>query len=119
MSAAALHVWLDRERVRAAALLRLDDELGTRHGMSWADFVLLQCLDDAAAPMPQANLAAQLGMLRSHCLMRVQPLEKVGLVSRRPDAGGSHVLTLSAAGRRLLREARETAANVCGGLETR
>jgi MarR family transcriptional regulator, organic hydroperoxide resistance regulator len=119
MSATALHLWLEREHVRAAALLRLDDELGTRHGMSWADFVLLQCLDEAAGPLPQADLAARLGMLRSHCLMRVQPLEKVGLVSRRADAKGSQAVSLSASGRRLLREARETAANVCDSLESR
>jgi MarR family transcriptional regulator, organic hydroperoxide resistance regulator len=116
MSAAALQAWLERERVRAAALLRLDDELGTRHGMSWADFVLLHSLDTAADGLTDGDLAAHLGMLRSHCLMRVRPLEKVGLLSRRLDDHGRRVVALRSAGRTLLREAQETAAIVCGQL---
>jgi MarR family transcriptional regulator, organic hydroperoxide resistance regulator len=119
MSAAALQVWLERERARAAALLTLDDELGRRHGMSWSDFVLLQSLADAAGPLPDADLAARLGMLRSHCLMRVRPLEKVGLLTRGLDDRGRRVASLSGSGRSLLAEARETAAAVCGALETR
>jgi len=113
MSQAALRDWLERERVRAAASFRLDDELGTHHGMSWSDFVLLHALDDAAGAMSDAGLAARLGLLRSQLLMRVRPLEKLGVVSRHEDDGGRRVVALTAAGRRLVREARETAAAVC------
>ena len=118
MSTAALHAWLERERVRAAATLRLDDELGTRHGMSWTDFVLLQSLDDAAGAMTESELAARLGLLRSHCLMQVRPLEKVGLLVRSVDDQGRRVVALRGAARGLLREAHETAAIVCGQLPT-
>lgn len=114
MSLAHLHARLESERLRAAASFRLDDELGTHHGMSWADFVLLHALHDAAGPMAAADLAARLGMLRSHLLVRMRPLEKVGLLSREAGEPASHVITLTSAGRRLLREARETAAAVCG-----
>lgn len=113
MSQAALNARLEGERLRAAAAFRLDDELGTHHGMSWADFVLLHALDDAAGPMAANELAARLGMLRSHLLVRVRPLEKLGLVSRPGDVPARRTVVLTAAGRRLLGEARETAAAVC------
>ena len=116
MSAAALRDCLERERIRAAASFRLDDALGTHHGMSWADFVLLQALDDAPAPMADADLAKRLGLLRSHFLMRVRPMEKLGWLSRSAGDPAGRVVALSASGRRLVREARETAAAVCGGL---
>lgn len=116
MSQAALAACLEREHARAAASFRLDDELGTHHGLSWADFVLLQSLDEAAGAMAEAALAARLGVLRSHLLMRVRPLEKLGLLSRRTDDAARRVVALSAAGRRSVREARETAAAVCGQL---
>lgn len=114
MSLAALHARLEAERLRAAAAFRLDDELGTHHGVSWADFVLLHALHDAAAPIAAAELAARLGMLRSQLLVRMRPLEKVGLLSRERDEPASRAVALTAAGRRLVREARETAAAVCG-----
>lgn len=116
MNDTALQACLERERARAAATFRLDDELGTHHGMSWADFVLLQALDDAAGPVPDAELARALGLLRSHFLLRVRPLEKLGMVARSVDERGRRALALSAGGRRLVREARHTAAYVCAQL---
>ena len=113
MSLARLHARLESERLRAAASFRLDDELGTHHGLSWADFVLLHALDDAAGPMAAADLAARLGMLRSHLLMRVRPLEKLGLLAREAGDPSRRTVALTGSGRRLLREARETAAAVC------
>lgn len=115
MSSGDLHAFLQRERAHAAASFRLDEELGTHHGLSWADFVLLEALADAPAGMADGELATRLGLLRSQFLRRVRPLEKVGLVTRTPDDRGRPLVALSASGRRSLREARETAEMVCAG----
>jgi MarR family transcriptional regulator, organic hydroperoxide resistance regulator len=112
MNFAVLDAYLERERVRAAISFALDEELGTHHGISAADFVLLQSLW-GATELPDADLATQLGLRRSQLLMRLRPLEKVGLVLRTSDQRGRRLALLSAAGRRLLREARDTAAAVC------
>ncbi len=37
----ALQACVDRHLEHAAMVFVLDDELGTHHGLSWADFVLL------------------------------------------------------------------------------
>ena len=113
MSLAALQACLDREHARAAAVFRLDDELGTHHGIAWLDFVLLDALQSADAAMPDTELAARLGLLRSHLLMRVRPLQKLGLVTCQSDGEHSRSIALSVAGRRLANEARDTAAHVC------
>lgn len=116
MNTAALQAHLARHHAHAAATFRLDDELGTLHGIAWADFVLLDALDAAGGSLCGAQLAERLGVTRSHLVLRLLPLEKVGLVARvsRPD--GQRQVTLRAPGRGLLREARETAAVVCSGL---
>lgn len=112
MSSAALEAYLDGERRRAAIAFALDEELGIHHGLSSSDFVLLHSLDDSA-PMAEAALARMLGELRSRLLMRIRPLEKIGVVTRSVDASGGRSVALSAGGRRLLVEARGTAAEVC------
>lgn len=112
MNFAALDEYLRRERARAAVSLALDEALGVHHGISSSDFVLLQSIDEGAT-VADSDLARQLGLLRSQLLMRVRPLEKVGLVLRTTDERGRRTLLLSAGGRRVLREARETAAEVC------
>ena len=48
MNFAALDAYLERERVRAATSFALDEELGTHHGISSSDFLLLQSLQDRA-----------------------------------------------------------------------
>lgn len=113
MNFAALDEYLRRERARAAVSLALDEELGVHHGISASDFVLLQSIDEGATAVADSDLARQLGLLRSQLLMRVRPLEKVGLVLRTTDERGRRTLLLSAGGRRVVREARETAAEVC------
>lgn len=113
MSLAALQACLEREHSRAAASFRLDDELGTHHGISWLDFVLLDALQSSARAVPDTELAARLGLLRSHLLMRVRPLQKLGLVTCQSDGEHSRSIALSVAGRRLANEARDTAAHVC------
>ena len=104
---------VDRHLDQAALNFRLDDELGTHHGLAWSDFVLLAVLDAADGAMAPQELAARLGLTRSHLVLQLLPLEKTGLVARDADAGGRRCVMLRPSGRRLLREARETAAVVC------
>lgn len=90
----------------------LDDQLCTYHGLSWADFVLLTVLDAAGGAAPAPAFASISRMPASH-LLRLLPLEKTGMVERVADRDGKRRVTLRSQGRRLLYEARETAANAC------
>jgi|JI10StandDraft_1071094.scaffolds.fasta_scaffold199116_3 predicted transcriptional regulator len=96
-------------RTHAALTLALDDALGTLHGLSWSDFVLLRNLAAAADAVPLADLVVPLGAPASAVLRRVIPLERTGLVQREP---GQRV-SLRRSGRRLLHEATSTAQAVC------
>ena len=91
----------------------LDDELGTHHGLSWADFVLLTVLDAAGGAAPATALARSLRTPASHMLLRLLPLEKTGLAERAADGDGKRRVMLRPQGRRLLLEARDTAADTC------
>ena len=113
MTQDALHACLDSHLAHAARVLQLDNELGSHHGLSWADFVLLTVLDAAGGAVPSAQLARSLHMPVSHLVLRLLPLEKTGLVERAAEGPGRRRVTLRAPGRRLLREARDTAANAC------
>ena len=113
MSDNALQACMDRHLAQAAAALRLDDELGTHHGLSWADFVLLAVLDAAGGAAPATALAGLLHMRASHLLLRLLPLEKTGLVERAAEGDGKRRVKLRPQGRRLLNEARDTAAQAC------
>jgi MarR family transcriptional regulator, organic hydroperoxide resistance regulator len=108
-----LQACLDRHLAHAAMVYRLDDQLGTQHGLSWADFVLLTALDAAADPPPAKDLARTLSLPASQLLRHLLPLEKVGLVERAVDSDGKRRVMLRPQGRRLLREARDTAAHAC------
>jgi DNA-binding MarR family transcriptional regulator len=112
MSEEVLQRFLDREHARATATFTLDEELGTHHGLSWSDFVLLERLAGAATELSEARLATALGVRRSRLLMQTRPLEKLGWICRSTGPAG-RLIGLSASGRRMLREARETAAHVC------
>lgn len=113
MSEVALQAGVDRHLEHAALVFMLDDELGTHHGLSWADFVLLTVLDAAGGAATAKALARTLCMPASHLLLRLLPLEKTGLVERAADAEGKRRVMLRPQGRRRLREARDTAATVC------
>jgi DNA-binding MarR family transcriptional regulator len=111
MSEKALQACVDRHLEHAALVFVLDDELGTHHGLSWADFVLLTVLDAAGGAASATELARTLRTPTSHLLLRLLPLEKTGLVERAADRDGRRRVMLRSQGRRLLHEARETAAN--------
>lgn len=113
MSEQALQVCVDRHLEHAGRVFLLDNELGTHHGLSWADFVLLTVLDAAGGTAPAMQLARTLRTPASHLLLRLLPLEKTGLVERAADGEGRRRVMLRPQGRRLLNEARHTAANAC------
>jgi DNA-binding MarR family transcriptional regulator len=113
MSEEALQACVNRHLEHAGMVFVLDNELGTHHGLSWADFVLLTVLDASGGAAPTTELARTLRTPASHLLLRLLPLEKTGLVERSADGGGKRCVTLRPQGRRLLREARDTAANAC------
>ena len=97
----------------AALVVVLDDELGTRHGLSWADFVMLAMLEAAGGGVPRTELARTLRTPASRLIQQLLPLKNIGLVERSADGGGARVIRLRPPGRRRLHEARETTAVAC------
>jgi DNA-binding MarR family transcriptional regulator len=110
---AALQEALCREFERAALRLRLDEELGTRHGLAWDEFVLLEAVEEAGGALATRSLAGRLGLRPSALVLRLLPLEKTGWLERATSCEGARSVRLRAPGRRLLAEARETAGVVC------
>lgn len=107
-------LWL----VKASAALsrRFDGRLGALHGISFSDFnVLLQMSRAPGGRLRRVDLAGQLGLTPSAVTRTLIPLEKIGLVTRQTDPhdarAGYAVLTKS--GQRVLREALETAEELC------
>lgn len=113
MKIEALQDFLQRQHAHAAVTRGLDEELGTHHGLAWSDFVLLDLVDGAGGTMSTQELASRLGVLRSRFVIQLLPLEKTGLLARAVAEDGTRRVVLRSSGRRLLREARETAEAVC------
>lgn len=108
----ALQACEDLHLRHAALAFVLDDALGPHHGLSWADFVLLTVLDATGGTATATQLARSLHLPASRLLQRLLPLEKIGLVARAADGDGMRRVTLRPPGRRLLHEARDTAAQL-------
>lgn len=113
MSMASLQICLDRHRRQAAFSFKLDDELGILHGMSWADFVLLNALAEAGSALSTAELAQELSVPRSRLLLQLIPLEKIGLIARSLGADGVRRISLRSNGQKQICEAQVTAARLC------
>lgn len=106
---AALDFCLQVSRAHASLQLRLDDALGTWHGMGHADFILLHELAQAeGGRMTVRALAAPLGLTPSAVLRSLLPLQKTGLLGREPG-----VVVLRTAGRRAHAEAAATVEWIC------
>ena len=111
MSAEALARGLRLSLAHAQLALALDDEIGTHHGIAWADLIVLGQL--AAAPggeLALPELARATGQQASALLRQLLPMEKLGMVSR---GGEARRVRLTTAGRRLQREAGDSAGWVC------
>jgi DNA-binding MarR family transcriptional regulator len=110
---ATVNFCLALHRANASLQLRLDEELGTFHGIGFNDFALLSWLaqaDGHRAPIPA--LMRPLGQRPSAVLRQVIALEKIGLVERSGTAGQRQVV-LRPAGRAVVNIARETVERVC------
>lgn len=112
---AALHL------VRAQATLarRFDARLGGLHGVSLADFTLLLRLGQApGGRMRRVDLAEALGLTASGVTRALAPLERIGLVTREPDARDARVAyaSLTGTGRERLKEMLATAEETADGL---
>lgn len=95
----------------ASLNLKLDDELGTHHGLSWADFIALRQISQATGGcLPVADLVRTLGLRPSAVMRMLLPLEKTGLVQRESSAAnGKRCVAIRPAGERVLHEALLTA----------
>jgi MarR family transcriptional regulator, organic hydroperoxide resistance regulator len=114
MNRAELAACLALNRAHASLQLKLDDALGTLHGLGWSDFALLSAL--AAAPqerLPLSELVRPVGLSMSGVVRRLAPLEKLGLLAREGGVSSPRVVVLQPTGRRLLRETEDTAADIC------
>ena len=108
-----LNFCLALHRAHATLQLKLDDELGIHHGISFNDFALLNLLakaDGGRVSIPE--LARPLGKPQSSVLRQLILLEKIGLVVRE-SANGIRQAVLRPAGRALVNAARETADSIC------
>ena len=100
-------------RAHASLQLKLDNELGLYHGISFNDFALLNLLaqaDGGRVSIPE--LVRPLGQHQSSVLRQLILLEKIGLVAREGENGDRQAV-LRPAGRALVNAARETAGSIC------
>ncbi|MFJ6664157.1 MarR family winged helix-turn-helix transcriptional regulator [Streptomyces sp. NPDC091383] len=108
----ALDTTLRLVRAQAALVRRFDARLGGLHGVSLADFTLLLRLGQApGGRMRRVDLAEALGLTASGVTRALAPLERIGLVSREPDARDARVAyaSLTGTGRDRLKEMLATA----------
>ena len=100
-------------RANASLQLKLDNELGIYHGISFNDFALLNLLAQAeGGRVSISELVRPLGQPQSSVLRQLILLEKIGLVVRE-GASEDRQAVLRPAGRALMNAARETADSIC------
>lgn len=115
----ALDAALRLVRAQAALVRRFDARLGGLHGVSLADFTLLLRLGEApGGRMRRVDLAEALGLTASGVTRALVPLERIGLVTREPDARDARVAyaSLTGTGRDRLKEMLATAEETAGEL---
>jgi DNA-binding MarR family transcriptional regulator len=113
MNDAPLAALLRLARSHAAVTRKLDADLGSHHGLAFAELRLLQVLATAShARLRPTDLAAELEITGSGVTRAVLPLEKRGIVRRErdPEDARSSRVVLTPAGRTLVAEALRTAA---------
>ncbi|SRR6266487_1620484 len=99
-------------RAQAVLSRRFDGRLGSWHGMSFGDFIVLLHISRAEdGRLRRVDLARELGLTASAVTRILIPLEKIGLVSRQTDEHDGRVgyAVLTKAGREILRDALESA----------
>ena len=89
---ASLEFCLRLTRAYATLTRRLDNALGSVHGLSFGDFMILYHLDRAPAKrLRRIDLAERLGLTASGVTRSLLPLEKLALVARQPDPRDARV----------------------------
>lgn len=79
-------------RAWAALSRRLDNSLGSLHGISFSDYQLLLNLQRApGGRLRRVDLAEKLGLTPSGVTRSLLPLEKIGLVGRQSDPRDARV----------------------------
>lgn len=104
----SLDFCLHLAKAHAALVRRFDGRLGTLHGVSFSDFILLLELHRApGAKLRRVDLAEELGITASAVTRALIPLERIGLVTRQRDLRDARVgyAVLTKAGQRILQEA--------------
>jgi DNA-binding MarR family transcriptional regulator len=99
-------------RAYASLTRRLDSALGSYHGLSFGDFMVLSSLTRApGGRLRRIDLAERLGLTASGITRALIPLEKIGLVKRQSDTRDARVgyAVLTAAGQKLLANATASA----------
>ena len=82
-----LDFFLTLSRVQATVARRFDNTLGSLHGLGFGDFALLLHLSQAPdGRLRRYELAERVGLTVSAVTRALIPLEKIGLVTRLPDA---------------------------------
>jgi DNA-binding MarR family transcriptional regulator len=104
----SLEFCLRLTRAYATLTRRLDNALGSVHGLSFGDFMILYHLDRApGSRLRRIDLAERLGLTASGVTRTLIPLEKLGLVGRQPDPRDARVgyALMTESGQQLLRYA--------------
>ena len=99
-------------RAQAVLSRRFDGRLGSFHGLSFGDFIVLHHISRAEdGRLRRVDLARELGLTASAVTRILIPLEKIGLVSRQTDEHDGRVgyAVLTKRGREILRDALESA----------
>lgn len=110
---------LDISHAHASLTRKLDDELGTLHGLGYNDFVLLTLLSRTRqAGMAMGDLAHPMGVQMSVVIRQLIPPEKTGMLRRDPYVGtdGRRHVALLPGGRKVFQGATVTAAALCAEL---
>lgn len=107
---ASLQLLMNLAKAQAVIARRLDSL--SAHGLGFNDLVLLYLIQQAPdGKVRRIDLAEQTGLTASGITRLLLPLEKTGLVTRKSNVLDARVslVALTAAGRRVLKEALQTA----------
>lgn len=116
MTVDALGFCLGIGRAHARLSLRLEEDLGAFHGLSFGDFTLLHGLWRADhGRMPMSDLARLLGLPMSALMRKMVVLEKTGLAERvsAPGGDGPRHAAIRTGGRKLMQDAIVTVEALC------
>src|SRR5215813_12367606 len=115
----SLDFCLHLAKAHAALVRRFDARLGTLHGLSLGDFILLLNLSRApGGKLRRVDLASQLGLTASAVTRALIPLERIGLVTRQRDLHDARVgyAALTRTGERVAKECTQSAVAISADL---